>query len=215
MLKFYLYLSQKYRSKSVHLLLYIWMHSFISGRSNTTYSFWSKKKNSGSPSAGTLGMCCSSAGRMHSPQMSSFCFSLCCTRVYPSCHQLFKGPTSWLWDRLLSHQATGTLAALETAPATTQSLTLFTSSHRLGGFAMRGFMTWGPEELARGAMYAGDSEPSAGSYSTGAWEILKSKTQPPSLYSSSGNCITHFPMIHFLCLATVKHLNCLMTLAMH
>lgn len=88
---------------------------------------------------------------------------------------------------------------------------LFTSSHRLGRFAMRGFMIWGLEQLARGAVYAGDSEPSAGSY----LRIPKSRTQLPSLYSSSGNCITHFLMIHFLCLATVKHLNCLMTLAMH
>lgn len=102
-------------------------------------------------------------------------------------------------------------ACLETAPATTQSLTLFTSSHRLGGFAMRGFMIWGLEQLARGAVYAGDSEPSAGSY----LRIPKSRTQLPSLYSSSRNCITHFLMIHFLCLATVKHLNCLMSLAMH
>lgn len=162
-------------------------------------------------------MWCSSAVHMQmcSTQMRSFCFYLYCTRFYHSCNSSSKGSpldSSRLAAFPLGNRNTG---CPRDCPCHHPVVTLFTSSHRLGGLTMRDFMIWGLEQLARGSVYAGDSEPSGGSYSTGAWEILKSRKQLPSLYSSSINCITHFLMIDFLCLATVKHLNCFMTLAMY
>lgn len=62
MLNTCLYLLKKYRCNSVHLLSYIWKHSFIVRKTNTAYFIpKQKEKQSYGPSEDTLGICCSFA----------------------------------------------------------------------------------------------------------------------------------------------------------
>lgn len=140
-------------------------------------------------------------------------FYICCTRFYPSLLlALHESHLLTLPGWLPPHWATGTLAALEPAPAIHSVLwltplllvTVLDLPH--GVFWSEG---WNNEQEEHQMQVT--AEHGSGSHSTAAREIQMSRTQLPSPYSSSIHYIMYCLTSYYLCLASVKHLNWLIS----